>query len=247
MINKGTKDKNLNKDQLEAVNFVNGNLLIMASAGTGKTTTVVERYVNMVNNHGYKPSEIMMTTFTNQAAKDMIKKIVERSGSEPPFIGTMHSLFLKILRDNIKFTSLDEGFILLDDEADKKKIVKQILSLENIDPKEDNIRYFINWIGKFKNRGVLAENLSEESSLDDNIKEGVMEEALDDNIIKVDPRLRKYVNKVYKKYEEQLKISNLIDFDDVLLLTHKLFEKNEGVREKYANKFKAIMVDRLKM
>ena len=70
-----------------------------------------------------------------------------------------------------------------------------------------------------------------------------MEEALDDNIIKVDPRLRKYVNKVYKKYEEQLKISNLIDFDDVLLLTHKLFEKNEGVREKYANKFKAIMVD----
>ena len=80
MINKGTKDKNLNKDQLEAVNFVNGNLLIMASAGTGKTTTVVERYVNMVNNHGYKPSEIMMTTFTNQATKDMIKKSLKEAG-----------------------------------------------------------------------------------------------------------------------------------------------------------------------
>ena len=65
----------LNDKQKEAVEFVKGNLLIIASAGTGKTTTIVNRYVNMVENHGYLPEEIMMTTFTNKAAKDMIEKI----------------------------------------------------------------------------------------------------------------------------------------------------------------------------
>lgn len=237
------QEKKLNDGQLEAVNFVNGNLLIIASAGTGKTTTIVERYVNMIENHGYNPNEIMMTTFTNKAAKDMVKKIVERTGFEPPYIGTMHSLFLKILRDNIKFTPLGEGFTLIDDESDKKKIVKQILSNENIDFKGDNIKYFVNWIGKFKNRGILAENLSEDFSLDDNIQGGVIEEVLDDDIIKVDPSLRKYVNKVYKKYEEELKKRNLIDFDDVLLLTYKLFNQNKEIKEKYTEKFKSIMVD----
>ena len=146
----------LNKEQIEAVNFVSGNLLIVASAGTGKTTTIVERYANMIQNHGYKPSEIMMTTFTNKAAKDMMKKIIERTGSEPPYIGTMHSLFLKILRDNIKSTSLKDDFTLIDDNADKRKIVKNILSLERIDTKGDNIKYFVNWIGKFKNRGIWS-------------------------------------------------------------------------------------------
>ena len=233
----------LNKEQIEAVNFVSGNLLIVASAGTGKTTTIVERYANMIQNHGYKPSEIMMTTFTNKAAKDMMKKIIERTGSEPPYIGTMHSLFLKILRDNIKSTSLKDDFTLIDDNADKRKIVKNILSLERIDTKGDNIKYFVNWIGKFKNRGILAERLSESYSLDDNIKDGVVEEALDDDIIKVDPNLRKYVNKVYKRYEEELKKRNQVDFDDILLLTYKLFNENKEIREKYSKKFKAIMVD----
>lgn len=234
---------NLNSDQLEAVNFVSGNLLIIASAGTGKTTTIVERYVNMIENHGYKPREIMMTTFTNRAAKDMVRKIVERTGHEPPYIGTMHSLFLRLLRENIKLTARKEGFTLLDDEADKKKIVRQIMANEGIESKGDNLKYFLSWIGKFKNRGILAENLSENLSLDDNIQTGVVEEALDDDIIKVDPNLRRYVNKVYKKYEEELKKRNLIDFDDILLLTYDLLEKNKNVREEYSKRFRAIMVD----
>jgi DNA helicase II / ATP-dependent DNA helicase PcrA len=237
------QEKKLNKKQLEAVNFVSGNLLIIASAGTGKTTTIVERYVNMIENHSYKPREIMMTTFTNKAAKDMTKKIIERTGSEPPYVGTMHSLFLRILRENIGFTPLQEGFTLIDDEADKKKIVKQLMAKENIESKGDNLKYFVNWIGKFKNRGILAENLSENLSLDDNIQGGIVEEALDDDIIKVDPNLRKHVNKIYKKYEEELKRRNLIDFDDILLLTHKLFDKNKELTEKYSRRFKAIMVD----
>ncbi len=238
-----TSQNNLNKEQLEAINQITGNLLIIASAGTGKTTTIVERFANMVKNHNFKPNEILMTTFTNKAAKDMLKKIFERTALQPQFIGTMHSLFLRILRDNISLTDLKPGFTLLDDELDKRKIVKNILQLEKIDTKLDNIKYFVNWIGKFKNRGILAENLSEKFTLDDNIKGGVIEEMLDDDIIKVDPSLRKYVNKVYKKYHEELIKENLIDFDDILLLTFKLFDNNAPLREKFKNQFKSIMVD----
>ncbi len=234
---------NLNKEQLEAINIISGNLLILASAGTGKTTTIVERYVNMINNHKIKPYEILMTTFTNKAAKDMIKKIVDRTGSEPKYIGTMHSLFLKILRDNLKYTGINDGFTLLDDEYDKKKIVKQILILQNIDYKGDNLKYFVSWLGKFKSRGIIANNLSEEASLDDNIEGGIIEESLDDDIIRVDPGLRRYVNKVYKEYQKELKNSNLIDFDDILLETLELFKNHEDIKDKYSKKFKAIMVD----
>lgn len=237
--------KALNKEQLEAVNFVSGNLLIMASAGTGKTTTIVERYVNMVKNHGYKPSEIMMTTFTNKAAKDMVKKIVERTGREPPNVGTMHSLFLKIIRNYTKELGLSPNFTFLDDEADKRKIVKDILAKEGIDARTDTVRYFVRWIGKFKNRGILAENLSEMRTLDEGFTNAgeLVEEELDDDTIRIDPALKRYVNKIYKRYQEELKKQNLIDFDDIMLLTFKLFDQHPDIRESYAKRFKAIMVD----
>ncbi|MDO8517186.1 MAG: ATP-dependent helicase [Nanoarchaeota archaeon] len=233
----------LNKEQQEAVNTIDGNLLIIASAGTGKTTTIIERYVNLVQNHQYKPNEIMMTTFTNKASKDMIRKIVERTGSEPPYMGTMHSLFLKILRSHARSISLDPEFTLIHDEYDKRKIMKKIIIGEGIPNKPDNVNYFLFWISKFKNRGVLAEDLSEKSTLDDNIKQGVIEEILDDDIIQVDPNLRKYVNKIYKIYEQELKKINSIDLDDILLLTFKILDKNPEIKERYSHKFKAIMVD----
>src|SRR3989338_5515999 len=92
----------LNKEQIEAMNTKEGNLLIIASAGTGKTTTIVERYVALVEKYHFSPEEIMMTTFTNKAAKDMVEKISNRTAKVPKYIGTMHSLFLRILRDNYK-------------------------------------------------------------------------------------------------------------------------------------------------
>jgi len=238
-----TGEIKLNKEQIEAINFVSGNLLIIASAGTGKTTTIVERYANLVKNHNYKPSEIMMTTFTNKASKDMIKKIVEKTGSEPPYVGTMHSLFLKMVRSNAKLLSLDPDFTLIHDESDKKKIIRQILSAEKIDNKAENVNYFVRWISRFKNVGVLAENLSENLSIDENINQGIIEEVLDDEIVRVDTTLRKYVNKIYKKYEQELSKRNSIDLDDILLLMFKLLDKNPDIREVYSKKFKAIMVD----
>lgn len=236
-------EKKLNKEQLEAVNFVSGNLLIMASAGTGKTTTIVERYINMIQNHRYKPNEIMMTTFTNKAAKDMVKKIVEKTGKEPPNVGTMHSLFLKIIRNYTKELGINSNFTFLDDENDKRKLVKNILVKEGINARPDTVKYFVRRIGMFKNRGVLAENLSEIRSFDEEIKPGSVEEELDDEIIRIDPSLKKYVNKIYKKYQQELKESDKIDFDDIMLLTFKLFTEHPEVKDSYSRRFKAIMVD----
>src|SRR3989344_4088302 len=97
----------LNNEQKEAMNTIKGNLLIIASAGTGKTTTIVERYINLILNHGVEPKSVMITTFTNKAAKDMLKKINQRTNKIPGYIRTMHSLFLKILRDNSELVKIN--------------------------------------------------------------------------------------------------------------------------------------------
>ena len=108
----------LNSEQIEAVNTIKGNLLILASAGTGKTTTIVERYVNLVENHKINPEEIMMTTFTNKAAKDMIEKIKKKTKKLPAYIGTMHSLFLRILRENYDKLPIKPNFTLLTEKRE---------------------------------------------------------------------------------------------------------------------------------
>ena len=133
----------LNGAQIEAINTKEGNLLIIASAGTGKTTTIVERYVNFVNNCNFSPDEIIMTTFTNKAAKDMIEKISKRTAKIPKYIGTMHSLFLRILRDNCEEVGIKQNFTLLTEEGDKKKIIKEIISKLGLKPTKDNILYFL--------------------------------------------------------------------------------------------------------
>ena len=231
----------LNKEQLKAINKIEGDLLIIASAGTGKTTTIVERYINMVENHGINPNQILMTTFTNKASKDMIKKIGEKTKKISKYMGTMHSLFLDILRNHAAIIFENPDFTLLTEENDKIKIIKQILEKKGISAKRDNIKYFLRWIAKFKNVGVLAEDLSENIEIE--IEQGVVEEEINDEIIHVSSNLRKEVNKVYKKYQQYLKDANQIDFDDVLVLTFKLLEENKNIKETYKNLFKSIMVD----
>lgn len=229
---------NLNKKQVEAINTLKGNLLIVASAGTGKTTTIVERYVNLVTNHGYNPNEIFMTTFTNKAAKDMVEKIKARTEKVPRYIGTMHSLFLRILRNHSKLVLPSSNFTIID-EPDKKKIIKEILVEREIDTKQDNVKYFSGMIGKFKNRGIAADYLDSESSVYRNERKIVM----DDEILFINPQFKKLVPKIYKKYEEILRKRNLIDLDDILLLTFQLLNENKDLQERYSKKFKIIMVD----
>lgn len=233
----------LNQKQKEAVEFLKGNLLIVASAGTGKTTTIVNRYVNMVENNNFDSDNIMMTTFTNKAAGEMINKIKECTRKIPKHIGTFHSIFLKILRSNTDYLNLSKGFIILSDENDKRKILKNILRENGISDKYENIFYFLNGISKFKNKGISAEYLDENGSLDELKEDRIIEEILDDEVISIQGDIRKKVNFIYKKYQSYLKINNLLDFDDVLLYVLKLFEENPEILYYYKMKFKAIMVD----
>ncbi len=231
----------LNKAQTEAVNTANGNLLIIASAGTGKTTTIVERYVNLVKNCKFNPDEIMMTTFTNKAAKDMLEKISKQTAKIPKYIGTMHSLFLKILRDNYKEAGIKQNFTLLTEENDKKKIIREIIVKSGLKPTNDNVLYFTDSINRFKNAGINHEDLEENSDFEETNR--LIEEAIGGEVIRVSPAIKKLRIEIYKGYQKKLIESNMLDFDDILLLTYRLFDKNEKIKSIYSNKFKAIMVD----
>src|SRR3989344_2105215 len=232
----------LNSEQIEAVNTIKGNLLILASAGTGKTTTIVERYVNLVENHKINPEEIMMTTFTNKAAKDMIEKIKKKTKKLPEYIGTMHSLFLRILRENYDKLSIKPNFTLLTEENDKNKVIKQILEKKKIEPTNNNVSYFANRIKIFKNRGISHDDLEENPDLDD--KEIDFEEEIEGGeFVHVNSKIKKLSNYVYKEYQRTLKESNMLDFDDILLFTYSLLSKEERIREFYMNNLKSIMVD----
>src|SRR3989344_770996 len=232
----------LNSEQIEAVNTIKGNLLILASAGTGKTTTIVERYVNLVENHKINPEEIMMTTFTNKAAKDMIEKIKKKTKKLPAYIGTMHSLFLRILRENYDKLPIKPNFTLLTEENDKNKIIKQILEKKRIELTNNNVSYFANRIKIFKNRGVSHDDLEEKPDLDD--KEIDFEEEIEGGeFVHVNSKIKKLSNYVYKEYQRILKESNMLDFDDILLFTYSLLSKEEKIREFYMKNLKSIMVD----
>lgn len=232
----------LNPEQLKASLQLDGNLLIIASAGTGKTTTIVERYINLINS-GVKPNEILMTTFTNKAANDMINKITKKTNKISDYIGTMHSLFLRILRDNKDIIFNGKERTLITESTEQKKIVREVLENVGLPVDYNSTSYFLSWIGKFKNRGILADDLSWEGGIDEAKKAGHITEMLDDELILVDSMWRGQVNKVYKKYQEYLKLNNLMDFDEILLLTYKLFKENEELRESYKKQFKSIMVD----
>lgn len=233
----------LNNKQKKASEKLNGNLLIIASAGTGKTTTIVERYKNLIQKRNLLPSQIMMTTFTNKAAKDMIKKIQKINLEVSPYVGTMHSLFLRILRENKQKAFGEKDYTIITDASEQRKIIKQILKEQNIDPNYDAVSYFLRWISKFKNRGILAEDLSWEGGIDEAKENGQITELLDDEIIYVNKAWRKKVNLIYKKYQEFLHKHKLMDFDEILILTYKLFRESPKILEFYKKQFKSIMVD----
>lgn len=230
----------LNEEQMKAVNTTEGNLLIVASAGTGKTTTIVERYANLVENHKFQPNEILMTTFTNKAAKDMLEKIAKRTRKLPHYTGTMHSIFLRILRDHATLVRKNRNFTVVDD-SDKKKIMRQIMQEQGIDTRQEYVKYFIGRITKFKNVGTSAEFL--EPELNDFTSADKINVEMDDDIVSINEQIRAATVKVYKKYDEFLKDKNLVDLDDILLLTFRLLNENKPIREKYSKQFRAIMVD----
>ena len=212
--------ENLNEQQIEAVKYKDGPLLVLAGAGAGKTRVLTTRIAYLIKNYGISPYNILAITFTNKAAKEMKERITNLIGDTNMIISTFHSFGVKILRENYTELGYSNNFIIMDSD-DSLTLIKKILKDMNIDPKTFNPYMIRNKISSCKNEYMLPEEY----------KKFVCNE--EDDI----------VYKVYKKYQEILFKNNSVDFDDLLILPIKLFTEHKDILEKYQERFKYILID----
>ena len=219
---------NLNKEQKEAVQTVAGPLLILAGAGSGKTKVLTSRIAYLIQN-GVKPRNILAVTFTNKAAKEMKERLGGMLGESVVkymWVGTFHGICGRILRENIEQYSfqsgkkLDKNFTIYDD-ADTNAVIKQAIKKLNLDDKLYQPKLVKSIISNAKNK---------------------MQDAYTFATFARDFKSQK-IAAIFEEYENTLNNNNAIDFDDMLLLTVKLFEQNDEVRKYYFERFQHILVD----
>lgn len=209
----------LNKQQLEAVNHIDGPCLVMAGAGSGKTKVLTSRIINLIEN-GVRDTNILAITFTNKAAKEMRERVYNFYGDVYSFIGTFHSFGLKVIRENYRECGLDRNFTIIDGD-DSLSIIKKILKNNNIDPKKYSPYVIRNKISLIKNE-----------LLSDAEMDRVFNTQFDSLCVDV-----------YHKYQAKLKESNVIDFDDLLALPTLLFMDREDILERYQEHYPYILID----
>ena len=215
--------KGLNPQQSQAVQHKDGPLLILAGAGSGKTRVITHRIAWMVQVENIRPSSILAITFTNKAAAEMKSRIEALVGgvSSSMWIGTFHSMLLRILRryaDRLGFT---QHFTILDSD-DQQRIVKQCFKELSIDDKKFPVRMVHGRISTAKNSLIGVEQYEREAGAD---------------------FVQEKVAQVYRRYQQILKQNNSMDFDDILFEAVKLLENNADVLEQYQQRFQYIMVD----
>ncbi|SHE74156.1 DNA helicase-2 / ATP-dependent DNA helicase PcrA [Caloramator proteoclasticus DSM 10124] len=212
----------LNKEQREAVETLEGPLLILAGAGSGKTRVLTYRIANLIEN-GVYPGNILAITFTNKAAQEMKERIIQIVGDEARniWISTFHSACVRILRQDIEKIGYNKDFVIYDTQ-DQEKIIKECLSELNIDEKAMPPKDVLSKIGSLKDDLIDAETYYSRYGMDF--------------------KTRNLAN-IYKMYQRKLKKSNALDFDDIIMLTVKLFKENEDVLNYYRRKFRYILVD----
>lgn len=215
--------KLLNKEQYEAAINVNGPLLILAGAGSGKTRVLTYRIAHMVKNLGIFPSQILAITFTNKAAGEMKDRVRTLVGdvADNMWVSTFHSSCVRILRREIDKLGYNKNFTIYD-TYDAKTLVKQCMKELNINEKDITDSEIIGKISSSKNNMISAEVFKKEN-------EG-------------DFRKNKIAD-VYTLYQKRLKANNSLDFDDLIFLTVRLLKEHTDVREFYQRKFRYIMVD----
>ena len=208
----------LNDKQREAASQIDGSILILAGAGSGKTRTITYRIAHMIENVGISPYSILAVTFTNKAAKEMRERVEDLVGdiAKACTISTFHSFGMRLLRMYAKEVGYNSNFTIYDTD-DQKRIVKAILKGQNIS---------LNGV-KLTERDIV--------SMISKIKEEI--KTLDEYSI-----MNKQIVEVYDKYNRTLLESNAMDFSDILLNTYKLLQKPE-ILEKVQNKYKYIMID----
>jgi len=212
----------LNSAQLAAVTAPDGPVLVVAGAGSGKTRVLTMRVAWLLAEKGVRPSEIMAFTFTNRAAKEMRERVAQTVGeNQAPFwIGTFHSTGLKILRNDGAAIGIPNGFSIYDTD-DTTKLLKQVMTDLKIDPKQFTPNGTRAKISSWKNEDISPTQAQTQAST-----------FIDE----------KYAA-LYEGYEKALRKSNALDFDDLILRTVQLLEQDDEVREKYARKFRHVMVD----
>lgn len=209
---------NLNDKQREAVLHVDGPMLVLAGAGSGKTKVLTNRIANLIDN-GVSPANILAITFTNKAAKEMKDRVYGLIGNNAYMIqiSTFHSLGLKILKENYDKLGYDKNFVIIDSD-DALTVIKKIMKDMNLSPQYYNAKNIRNKISSAKNELMDINSFS-------NLE-------FDKNIVRV-----------YEKYIEKLKVNNSVDFDDLLILPIKLFRSYPSILESYQERYKYILID----
>lgn len=224
-----TITKNLNPPQRKAVETLDGPVLILAGAGSGKTRVLTCRMANLIVSGAAAPDEILCVTFTNKAAKEMEHrnfKILSDLGvplTRDLWVNTFHSFCVRILRQHIDLLHYKKPFIIYD-SGDQLAQIKRVMNALNINDKMFPAKNFQSRISNAKMLGLTPEILKSGSQ---------------NQFAKMDPKSLE----VFDRYEEEMKRSNALDFDDLLLKTHELFRMYPALLEQYQNKFKYVMVD----
>lgn len=215
----------LNPQQLKAVKTVDGPLLIMAGAGSGKTRVLTHRIAYLLYEKKVTPWNILAITFTNKAAREMKERVALLAGPEAEdiWISTFHSLCVRILRRNIDQINMSTSFSILD-ATDQLTVVKQVMKEQNIDPKKFDPRSVLGAISSAKNELKTAADVAKRSEQN------------------FDP-FQSVVSDVYTEYEKKLRKNNALDFDDLIMTTIELFKRVPDVLDFYQRKFQYIHVD----
>ncbi len=211
---------NLNPQQKEAVQKTTGPSIILAGAGSGKTRVLVSKVINLVKNHKISPSNILMITFTNKAAKEMQKRIISNltSNSKLGFIGTFHSMCARILRIDGAKLGINHNYLIYD-ESDQLKVIKKIIKEKDI--KDFTPSYALNRISSAKNELISP-----------------------DNYLKIFSDHRaKEIAKIYIQYQKSLLKNSALDFDDLLIRSIELFQKSKSTLSKYQEIYRYVLVD----
>ncbi|MHB8174781.1 MAG: ATP-dependent helicase, partial [Nitrospirota bacterium] len=213
----------LNKEQREAVSFCDGPLLILAGAGSGKTRTITYRIAYLIKTMGVRPGEIFAVTFTNKAAKEMLARVEELLGhsAKGMWVSTFHSACARILREDIGLLGYPKNFNIMD-SADSLSLIKSCMHDLGISDRLFSPREVAGKISSLKSTIVTPEDF-----------EGSAQQF----------GFESKVAKIYPLYQERMKSSGVLDFDDLLMLTVQLLQKHKGALNKYHDIFRYIMVD----
>ena len=213
----------LNKEQKDAVLSTEGPNLIVAGAGSGKTRVLTTRLMHIIDKKKAFPNQILCVTFTNKAAKEMQNRVMQHikgSSSSIPWLGTFHSISVKILRRHAEALGYKSNFSILDTD-DQKKLLRNIVKAEDLDAKKFSPQLILYHIDQWKNKGLMPKDVKLERT----------------------SSILKSILKVYEIYQNKTKDLNAFDFGDLILFCVKLFEDHKDIKEIYNNNFKYILVD----